>query len=84
MHSAGLELTKLTYIWANMMKVKNGDGRKKKSKLKTVASVAYQVILEPGIGQVREFKPRRVHTRVNPWGLFLVHKLTCGKRESVI
>ena len=44
-------------IWANMMKVKNGDGRKKKSKLKMldqcmdvmwpVASVAYQVILEP-------------------------------------
>ena len=48
-----------------------------------VAPVAYQVILEPGIGQFREFEPRRVHTRINSWGLFLVDKLTCGKRESV-
>ena len=47
------------------------------------ASVAYQVILEPGIGQFREFESPRVHTRINWWGLFLVHKLTCGKRESV-
>ena len=30
-----------------------------------VAPVAYQVILEPGIGQFREFEPRRVHTRMN-------------------
>ena len=44
-----------------------------------VAPVAHQVILEPGIGQFREFESPRVHTRVN----FLVHKLTCGKRESV-
>ena len=43
----------------------------------------YQVILEAGIGQFREFEPRRVHTRINSLGLFLVHKLTCGKRESV-
>ena len=48
-----------------------------------VAPVAYQVILEPGIGQFREFEPRRVHTRKNSLGLFLVPKLTCGKRESV-
>ena len=48
-----------------------------------VAPVAYKVILEPGIGQFREFEPVRVHTRMNSWGLFLVHKLTCGKRESV-
>ena len=48
-----------------------------------VAPVAYQVILEPGIGQFREFEPRRVHTRMNSLGLFRVHKLTCGKRESV-
>ena len=48
-----------------------------------VAPVAYRVILEPGIGQFREFKSPRVHTRINSWGLFLVHKLTCGKRESV-
>ena len=45
--------------------------------------MAYQVILEPGIGQFREFEPPRVHTRINSWGLFLVHKLTYGKRESV-
>ena len=48
-----------------------------------VAPVAYQVILEPGISQFREFEPRRVHTRINSSGHFLVHKLTCGKRESV-
>ena len=48
-----------------------------------VALVAYQVILEPGIGQFREFEPRRVHTRTNSLRLFLVHKSTCGKRESV-
>ena len=43
--------------------------------------MAYQVILEPVIDQFREFEPR-VHTRMNSLGLFLVHKLTCGKRES--
>ena len=48
-----------------------------------VAPVAYQVIFEPGVGQFREFEPRRVHTRINSLGLLLVHKLTCGKRESV-
>ena len=49
-----------------------------------VAPVAYQVILEPGIGQFREFEPRRVYTHINSLVLFLVHKLTsCGKRESV-
>ena len=48
-----------------------------------VAPVAYQVILEPGIGQFREFEPRRVHTRINSLGLFHVDKLTCRKRESV-
>ena len=48
-----------------------------------VAPVACQVILEPEIGQFHEFESRRVHTRMNSWGLFLVHKLTCGKRESV-
>ena len=41
-------------------------------------------MLEPGKDQFREFQPRRVHTRtINSLGLFLVHKLTCGKRESV-
>ena len=47
------------------------------------APVAYQVIMEHGIGQFREFEPRRVHTPINSLGLFLVDKLTCGKRESV-
>ena len=36
-----------------------------------VAPVAYQVILEHGIGQFREFEPRRVHTRINSLGFFL-------------
>ena len=31
----------------------------------TVAPVAYQTILEPGIGQFREFECPRVHTRFN-------------------
>ena len=35
------------------------------------------------LGQFREFEPRREDTRINSLGLFLVHKLTCGKRESV-
>ena len=49
-----------------------------------VAQVAYKVIiLEPGIGQFREFESPRVPTRINSRRLFLVHKLTCGKRESV-
>ena len=41
-----------------------------------VAPVAYQVIVEPGVGQFREFEFPRVHTRINSLGLFLVHKLT--------
>ena len=49
----------------------------------TVAPVAYHVILEPGTGEFREFESPRVHTRENSWGLFLAHKLTSGKRESV-
>ena len=48
-----------------------------------VAPVANQVIHEPGIGQFCEFESPRVHTRINSWGFFLVHKLTCGKGESV-
>ena len=43
----------------------------------SVAPVAYQVILEPGIGQFLEFESPRVHTRIHSWGLFLLHKLTC-------
>ena len=37
---------------------------------KPAAPVAYQVILEPGIGQFREFESPRVHTRINSWGVF--------------
>ena len=36
--------------------------------------MAYQVILKPGIGQLREFKPRRVNTRINSLRLSLVHR----------
>ena len=50
---------------------------------KPVAPVARQVILEPGIGQFCEFESPRVPTRINSWGNFLVHKFTCGKRDSV-
>ena len=35
-----------------------------------VAPVAYQVILEPGIGPFREFKPPRVHTTCKFVGTF--------------
>ena len=49
-----------------------------------VAPVAYQlIILEPCIGQFREFEPHRVHTRINSLGLFPMHILTCGKCESM-
>ena len=50
---------------------------------KPVGPVAYQVILDPALGQLRDFESPRVHTRKYSWGLFLAHKLTCGKRESV-
>ena len=35
-----------------------------------VAPMAYQVILEPGVGQFREFESPREHTRINSWELF--------------
>ena len=60
----------------------NIHGSHRPISFRPVAPVAYQVIVEPGIGQFREFEPRRVHARMNSLGLFLVHKLTCGKRES--
>ena len=48
-----------------------------------VIPVAYHqvIILKPGIGQFREFESPRVNTGIKSWGLFLAHKLTCGKRE---
>ena len=48
-----------------------------------VAPVAYQVILEPGIGHFREFESPRVCILVLIRGDFIAHKSTCGKRESV-
>ena len=47
-----------------------------------VAALACQVILLD-IGLFREFEPRRVHTRKISLELFLVPKLTRGKRESL-
>ena len=41
-----------------------------------VAPEAYQITLEPGIGQFRQFESPRAHTRINSWVLFLVHKMT--------
>ena len=49
-----------------------------------IAPMAYQVIFEPGIGQFREFEPRPVHPRINSLELFLVLKLSCGKREESV
>ena len=45
----------------------------------SVAPVAYQVIFEPGVGQFRGLESLRVHTRINSWGLFLVHKIDLRK-----
>ena len=47
-----------------------------------VALVAYQVILEPGIGQFREFESPRVRTRINSWAFLLAHKSTCDLRKT--
>ena len=46
-----------------------------------ITGVCYLVSVT--VGQFREFESPRVHTRNNSWRLFLVHKLTCGKRESM-
>ena len=48
-----------------------------------VTPVAYRAIFESGTGEFGEFEPPQVHTRIQSWGLFLVHKLTCGKRDGV-
>ena len=52
--------------------------------MKPVAPVAYQVVLEPGIGQFREFEPRRVHTRcrINSLGLFLCPQIDLRKARE--
>ena len=45
-----------------------------------VAPVVYQVVVELGIGQLREFEPRRLRTRDNSSRLFLVHNSTSGQK----
>ena len=47
-----------------------------------VAPVAYQVILEPGIGQFREFESPQVHTRINSWGLFSCAQIDLRKARE--
>ena len=44
--------------------------------------VAYQVILEPVIGQFREFEPRRVHTRINSLVLFCCAQVDLRKARE--
>ena len=70
-------------VWPRVLYYPQVDFATCQTHIMPVAHVAYQVILEPGIGQFREFESPRVHTRVNSWRLFLAQKLTCGKRESV-
>ena len=49
-----------------------------------VAPMAYGVILEPGIVRFREFNPPEcIYSYKFVGTFFLVHKFTCGKRESV-
>ena len=89
----GQDCFSLNQFWGEEQSFQSDGGIRKKTEhiyrsrhdvlYRPVAPVAHQVILEPGIGRFREFEPPRVHTRINSWGLFLVHKLTCGKRESV-
>ena len=44
--------------------------------------MAYQVILEPGLGQFREFEPRRVHPRINSLGLFSCAQIDLRKARE--
>ena len=44
--------------------------------------MAYQVILEPGIGQFREFEPRRVHTRIIFVGSFSCAQIDLRKARE--
>ena len=39
-------------------------------------------ILQPGIGQFREFEPPRVHTRINSWGLFSCAQIDLRKARE--
>ena len=49
---------------------------------KPVAPMAYQVILEPGIGQFREFESPRVHTRVKFVGTFSCAQIDLRKARE--
>ena len=44
--------------------------------------MAYQVVLEPGIGQFCEFEPPRVHSRINSWGLFSCAQIDVRKARE--
>ena len=44
--------------------------------------MAHQVVLEPGIGQFREFEPRRVHTRINSLGTFSCAQIDLRKARE--
>ena len=50
--------------------------------IQPVAPVAYQVIVEPGVGQFREFEPRRVHARINFVGNFSCAKIDLQKARE--
>ena len=50
--------------------------------MKPVAPLAYQVILEPGTGQFREFESPRVHTRINSWGLLSCAQIDLRKARE--
>ena len=48
-----------------------------------VAPVSYQVILEPGIGQFREFEPRREHVLAQiRWDFFLCTNSLAGSARA--
>ena len=47
-----------------------------------VAPVAYQVILEPGIGQFREFESPREQTRIHSWGLVYCARIDLRKARE--
>ena len=50
--------------------------------MKPVAPVAYQVILEPGIGHSRGFESLRVHTLINSRGLFSCAQIDLRKARE--
>ena len=47
-----------------------------------VPPVAYPVILEPGIGQFREFESPRLHTRIRSWGIFSCAQIDLRKARE--